>query len=195
MNTTSITLLERVTNDRQNADWVRLLSIYRPLIDFQIRSYASLRSESDDIIQDVVIVLMSELPQFQRQRKGSFRAWLRLIIVNQIRYALRRRKALGQSVSEQSHILEQVDELADPASIAAKKWDEQHDRFVFQKACEMVEKEVSTKNWLAFCRHALQHEPAQQVADDLGMSVNAVILTKSRIAARIRRDVLGLIEQ
>ncbi len=92
-------------------------------------------------------------------------------------------------------VLEQANLLADPASIVAERWDQEHDRFVFRRACELVQQEVSPIHWKAFLRYGLSGEPLAQVAESLGLSENSVMLCKSRIAARIRKEVLGLIEE
>jgi hypothetical protein len=36
---TSVSLLERIASDSQDKDWDRLLCIYRPFIDSQVRRY------------------------------------------------------------------------------------------------------------------------------------------------------------
>lgn len=195
MKTTSISLLYRVANEPNDKDWVRFLSIYRPLIRSQIRSFPALVGLEDDIAQDVVLVLIRELPHFQRQRLGAFRTWLRQIVVNQIRYAVRNNRKFFTGDELTQTVLEQADLLADPASIVAEQWDKEHDRFVFRRACELVQQEVSPIHWKAFLRYGLSGEPLDQVAEALGLSKNSVMLCKSRIAARIRKEVLGLIEE
>ena len=56
-------------------------------------------SQADDIAQEVMLVLMRELPVFQRQRIGSFRNWLRQIAVNQLRIAARKSKKFTNAKS------------------------------------------------------------------------------------------------
>ena len=38
-----------------------------------------------EAVQAVSLVVIRELPRFQRRREGSFRAWLRKVTVNQVR--------------------------------------------------------------------------------------------------------------
>ncbi len=93
MEDTSVSLLERLVAKSCDEDWQRLLSIYRPFIDGQVRKYPQLRDEAEDIVQNICMVLMRELPSFERQRTGSFRKWLRQVVVNQLRIGARKQRA------------------------------------------------------------------------------------------------------
>ena len=48
--------------------------------------------------------------------------------------------------------------------------------------------------WQAFRRHVLEGEPAGQVAEELGLSLNSVLLAKSRVLKRLRQELAGLVE-
>ena len=47
--------------------------------------------------------------------------------------------------------------------------------------------------WDAFRRFALEEKPAAKVAEELGISENAVLLAKSRILKRLRREAEGFL--
>ena len=194
MQTTSVSLLERLASSGADADWQKLLTIYRPFIEKVVEGYPVLASHADDIAQEVVMVLMRELPVFQRQRTGSFRAWLRIITVNQLRIALRKVQRQPQGSNEFVESAAQIESLADPMSIAARKWDEEHDRAVMQKVIDVVKPTVQEQTWLAFERYAIADEPPSQVAAELGMSLNSVLLAKSRVLRRMRDEARGLVD-
>lgn len=194
MQTTSVSLLERLANTGADADWQKLLSIYRPFIEKVVKGYPVLASYADDVSQEVVMVLMRELPVFQRQRTGSFRAWLRGVTVNQLRAALRKVQRQPKSSAEFSVSTELIESLADPMSIAAKEWDEEHDRAVMQRVIEIVRPTVQEQTWLAFERYAIQDEAPAKVAEELGLSLNSVLLAKSRVLRRMREEAKGLVD-
>ncbi len=194
MQTTSVSLLQRLAKTGEDADWQKLLTIYRPFIERVVNSYPVLVSHADDVVQEVVMVLMRELPVYQRQRAGSFRSWLRLVTVNQLRIALRKVKRQPQSSTEFLASVEQIESLADPMSIAAKTWDEEHDRAVLQSVIDLVRPTVQEQTWLAFERYAIADEPPSKVATDLGMSLNSVLLAKSRVLRRMRVEAKGLVD-
>lgn len=194
MQTTSISLLERLAHSADNDDWQKLLLIYRPFILNIVRGYPALMSQAEDITQEVMLVLMRELPVFERQRTGSFRTWLRQIAVNQLRIAARRSKKFASTGGREDGIADQVEQLADPASIASKKWDEEYERVVFQRLVELVRPTVADKMWQAFERYALQDQPAAKVAEELSISLNSVLLAKSRILKQLRIEAKGLLD-
>ena len=194
METTSVSLLERLASSGENADWQKLLLIYRPFIQNVVSGYPELMSQADDVTQEVMLVLMRELPVFQRQRIGSFRSWLRQITVNQLRIAARKSKKFTSTGSHDEGIVDQVELLADPASIASKKWDEEYERVVFLRLIDLVKPNVAEKMWQAFERYALQDQLPAKVAEDLGMSLNSVLLAKSRVLKQLRNEAKGLLD-
>jgi RNA polymerase sigma-70 factor, ECF subfamily len=55
-----------------------------PLIARWLARVPGLGDEADDLAQEVFVVVIREIPRFQRQREGSFRAWLRQVTVNKV---------------------------------------------------------------------------------------------------------------
>src|SRR5438552_8085545 len=81
---TPVSLLERLRTSPDEAAWRRLDDLYRPLIRRWLLRDPTLREEAEDIAQDVMHVLIRELPGFHRQRNGSFRRWLRTITAHRV---------------------------------------------------------------------------------------------------------------
>ena len=188
MNTTSLSLLERLKSASPSADdWRRLQEVYLPLVHHQLAAVPGLRDEADDLAQEVLIVLVRELPTFERQRRGSFRAWLRQITVNWVRtYCEGRRKVPGAGLGEDAE--RALAQLEDPDSDLAHEWDRQHDRHVVQKLLAVVRADFDPKTWQAFTRFALDEAPAADVARELDMSEGAVVQAKSRVLKRLREE-------
>jgi RNA polymerase sigma-70 factor, ECF subfamily len=140
----------------------------------------------------VFVVVIREIPRFQRQREGSFRAWLRQVTVNKVRTHRRRRnRRLTVGVDATDGFL---NSLADPNGELAREWDLDHDRHVFEKLLAVVQPDFSSTTWDAFSRFAVDGLPAARVAEEMGLSVNAVLQAKSRILKRLREeagDLLG----
>ena len=83
MNPTSLSLLDRLKVARPDApDWRHLQEIYLPLIRRWLGRVPGLGDETGDLAQEVLLVVIRELPRFERRREGSFRAWLRKVTVN-----------------------------------------------------------------------------------------------------------------
>jgi RNA polymerase sigma-70 factor, ECF subfamily len=187
MNVTSVSLLERLKYARPDAsDWNRLQGIYLPLIERWLGRVPGLGDEAADLAQDVFVVMVRELPRFERQREGSFRAWLRRVTVNKVRsHRKRRNRQLLLAIDPAEKFLER---LADPGGDLAREWDQEHDRHVFQKLLGIVESDFNATTFEAFRRFALDDVPAARVAAELGLSVNAVLQAKSRVLRRLREE-------
>ncbi|WP_182868071.1 RNA polymerase sigma factor [Rhodopirellula sp. JC639] len=194
MQETSLSLLKRIADDGSDEDWQRLIEIYRPFMFQRISTYPLLVNQADDIVQEILVVLVRELPGFQRQRTGSFRNFLRTIVLNQLRYAMRRLNKTPLVAGQFDKLSEQVEQLADPNSLVTAEFDRQHDRSVFRHAANIVKRDVQPGTWQAFQKHAIEGQDAAEVARQLGVSVNVVLLAKSRLTRRIREEIEGLVD-
>ncbi len=74
MHTTAISLLERLRKPDPDA-WERLIRIYTPLLLFWCRRLGLNDADAADLTQDVLVVLVKKLPEFQYQPGKSFRGW------------------------------------------------------------------------------------------------------------------------
>ncbi len=187
MTPTSVSLLDRLKAAGPSAtDWSRLQEIYLPLITRWLGRVPGLGVEADDLAQEVFVVVIRELPRFERQREGSFRAWLRQVTVNKVRtYRRRRHRRPAGGLDATDGFL---NSLADPNGELAREWDVDHDRHVFQKLLAIVQPDFTSATWDAFQRFAVDGLPAARVAEEMGLSVNAVLQAKSRVLKRLREE-------
>jgi RNA polymerase sigma-70 factor (ECF subfamily) len=194
MSETSVSLLERLRQQPDPGSWQRLLDLYTPLIRGWLRRHGLQLADADDIVQEVLGVVVRELPGFQHDRRpGAFRCWLRTITVNRLHtyWRSRRSRPLG---SGDSDVQEQLEQLEDPASRLSHLWDKEHDQHVLARLQELIEPEFTAITWRAFQRVTLDGCRAAEVAAELGISVNAVLLAKSRVLNRLRQEARGLID-
>ena len=191
---TSITLLQRLQHSNDPENWERLMSLYRPLLTSWLRRYDVQVSDSDDLIQEVLMAVAKDLPTFDHNgRTGAFRAWLRSIMVNRLRNFWRSR---GRQLQAQggSDIQQRLAQLDDPSSEMSQLWNQQHDLHVAQQLLRQVEPDFTAQTWAAFTRVAIDGQRADAVAAELGISTNAVFIAKSRVLSRLRREAAGLID-
>src|SRR5262249_51891856 len=79
-----------------------------------------------------------------------------------------------------------------PAPTDEALWDEEFRRHVFAVAAEQVRVEFEEATWRAFWQTAVDGLKPQAVAAELGLSVGAVYIAKSRVQARIKERVREL---
>jgi RNA polymerase sigma-70 factor (ECF subfamily) len=189
---TSLSLLDRLKAAGPDAsDWNRLHGIYLPLIERWLGRVPGLGDESADVAQEVLVVVFREVPRFDRQHEGSFRAWLRQVTVNKIRnYRRKRHRRPAVGLDPADGFLER---LSDPNDDLAREWDRDHDLHIVQKLLAVVQSDFSPTTWTAFQQFGVDGVPAGRVAEELGLSENAVILAKSRVLKRLREEAGDLL--
>jgi RNA polymerase sigma-70 factor (ECF subfamily) len=190
MSATSISLLDRLRLQSDSASWKRFVDLYAPLLEGWIRRQGVRAQDADDFVQEVLGVVVRELPGFRHnQRTGAFRAWLRTILVNRLKGYWRARRSHPTAVG---NVPEQ--ELEDPTADLDRLWDQEHDRHVLRRLLELVEPEFAPATWNAFRSVTLEEQPAAVVAERLGLSVNAVWLARSHVLRRLREESRGLLD-
>jgi RNA polymerase sigma factor (sigma-70 family) len=189
---TSFSLLDRLRLQPDAETWRRLVDLYTPLIHAWLRRHSVPAADADDLTQEVMSVVVRELPRFKHnQQRGAFRNWLRTITVNRLRVLWRSRQTRPIATGE-SDFLKILDELEDPGSNLGRRWDREHDQHVARRLMELVEPHFEPATWQAFRRVVLDGHKAAVVATELNMSVNSVLLAKSRVLSRLRQEMKGL---
>jgi RNA polymerase sigma-70 factor, ECF subfamily len=191
---TSATLLERLNDRSDSVAWRRLVDLYSPLIKAWLRHHGVSASDADDLTQDVLGVVVREVSRFRHNgRAGAFRTWLRTITINCLRQSLRSRR-LRPEVVRPPDLAALLDQLEDPASDLSRRWDREHDRYVLDRLLEFIEPEFEASTRQAFRMQVVDGVPARAVAAELRMTVNAVLIAKSRVLSRLRHEADGLVD-
>lgn len=194
MTDTSISLLERLRLQSDPASWQRLADLYAPWIHGWVHRYVLQQPEADELVQEVLAQLVRELPGFHRDRRpGSFRRWLRILMVNSLRSFWYARQTPAP-ISGGSGFEKTLERLADDDSAVSRLWDEEHDQYVLRRLVELLEPEFEPGTWRAFQRLVLEGKQTAEVAAELGVSPSMVRIAKSRVQSRLRQEALGLID-
>jgi RNA polymerase sigma-70 factor (ECF subfamily) len=194
MSKTSSSLIDRLREPSNETAWERMVDVYTPLIRGWLKRYAVQDQDVEDLLQEVLAIVVRKMPEFRQQPQiGAFRRWLRNITVNCLRDFWRAQKyrPRASGADEFAHML---DQLADGDSSMSKLWDREHDDHVARHLLEMVRGRFEDKTWRAFQGVTLAGTPVDQVAQELGMSVNAVFIAKSRVMHALRKAGAGLID-
>lgn len=194
MHATSASLLDRARVSPNGDSWRHLVGIYDPLVRGWLKHRGLSPSDVDDVTQDVMAVVVRRLADFRHNgRVGAFRTWLKTITVNCLRDHWKRGKNLPKATG-QSSFQEFLAALADPESELSRQWDLEHDRHVARQLLEVLRKEFEPRTWQAFQRTALEGASASDAAAELGLTVNAVFIARSRVLARLRQEATELID-
>jgi len=192
MNETRQSLLFRARNGEANA-WTDLTALYRPLILGWLNRQGVPAGDLEDLSQEVLLNVVRHLPGFQHSgHRGAFRAWLRTIVCS--RTADYWRALESATPAGGSGATAALQQIADPDSELNRQWDEEHDRYVLHCLLDLVDEEFEPITLKAFRRLAVDGVSGAEAAQELGLSVAAVYVAKSRVLARIRQEAEGLID-
>ena len=82
IDTTPVSLLERVRQPGEQEAWARFVDLYTPMLHGWARRLGLQEPDAADLIQEVFVVLLQKLPGFTCDRERSFRGWLWTIVRN-----------------------------------------------------------------------------------------------------------------
>jgi RNA polymerase sigma-70 factor (ECF subfamily) len=194
MHETSLSLLERLRQSPESEGWNRLTDLYTPLIRAWLRRYDVQDSDMNDLVQEVLLAVSTDLSKFEHAgQPGAFRGWLKAILINRLRKFWRSRDRRPQA-RDDSDIDARLAQLDDPAGEMSQIWNREHDQYVLRQLLALAEPHFEPNTWRAFSRVALDGAKPDIVAKEMGISLNAVCLSKSRVIRRLRQESTGLIE-
>lgn len=194
MDATSPSLLDRLRSAPAEADWQQLVDLYTPLIRNWLARHGVQAADTSDLEQEVLAIVVRKVPVFEHNgRTGAFRTWLRTITARCLKdfHRARRLRPAGPGGTDFQMLLA---EMADPDSAASRLWDREHDLHVTRCLLARIRPDFSDQTWQAFARHVCEEIPAAEAARELGITVNAVFIAKSRILARLRQEAGNLLD-
>jgi RNA polymerase sigma-70 factor (ECF subfamily) len=186
MTDTPATLLNRLRRPGDPEAWAQFVQLYTPLLYRWAEQLGLGPAEAADLVQDVFVTLLKTIPEFRYDRRRSFRAWLCTLVRNRFR-DVRRKHAPVPAGSG-------LDDLARAADPAVEIDETEYRHYLADRALQLAKRDFAPDTWRAFWGVVVDGRPAGDVADELGMSVNAVYLARGRVLRRLREALEGLMD-
>jgi RNA polymerase sigma factor (sigma-70 family) len=184
--TTSISLLERLRGSDPEAAWSRFVHLYTPLLLARARRRYGLGvADAEDVVSDVFVELIRRLPEFSYDSGRSFRGWLGKVLHSKHVDRLRRK---GLRVPNGAAGLSGVAGEADADPLEAEEG-----QILARRALQLMQAEFEPTTWKACWAMVAEGKSATEVAAELGISENAVYISKSRVLRRLRREMAGML--
>jgi RNA polymerase sigma factor (sigma-70 family) len=186
---TQPSLLIRLRNPGDERAWAEFTEIYGPLVHQLARRRGLQDADAQDLVQEVFRAVARAIERYDPDpEKGSFRGWLSRIAANLIinLLAAQRRHPRGSGDNDIHRLLE---EQPDPPAEESALFETEYRRRLLAWASERVRGAFSETVWQAFWRTGVEDRPVKEVALSLGMSIGTVYQYKSRVVARIRREI------
>lgn len=188
---TRVSLILRLPRSSDTEAWRQFVELYEPLMLRFARKRGLQESDARDLVQRVFISVAGAAHRWRPDAKrGKFRAWLFRIARNQLINQVMARR-LERPVGGTSHLF-QMNEQLDRNSAASNELEQEYRRAVFDLAAARVKRSVMPSTWQAFWLTLVEQRTCEEVAAELGMSVGAVYIARSRVVARLREVVAQL---
>jgi RNA polymerase sigma-70 factor (ECF subfamily) len=189
------TLLSRLRNLDDQESWRTFFDMYWRLLYSVARKSGLDDLGAQEIVQDTVIVVARQMPEFRYDHaRGTFRQWLLRItrrrIIDHLRRIYRqppRAETAPESLDEdEQHAAAIIDQSA---SAIDALWEEEWEKSTFDAALAQVRAKVNPRHFQVFDYCVLKEWPASKVAAILGLNAAQVYLAKHRVAQAMKRAV------
>ena len=185
-------LLVRI-RDLKDADaWQQFVALYEPVIHRFLRRRGLRDADAADLAQETLAQIAKVIERFEYDpKRGRFRGWLLTIARRQLaQFHERGARPGAPRGTGQTDVIDMLASIPDDDE--ARQWERDCEQQALDWGMRHVEREFQPTTWRAFFATAVEQKPPQTVADELGMSANAVYTAKSRVTARLRQVMAEL---
>jgi RNA polymerase sigma-70 factor (ECF subfamily) len=181
-------LVVRIRDPHDGSAWIEFVDIYSPVLYRFLQRRGLQDADAADVMQEVFRTVARSVKDFRgRCGRGSFRRWLMTIARSRVCdfLARRARQARGSGDTEVLKLMEEQ-----PAEMNGEDFLEQeYRRSVLDWAAEQIRGEFQQSTWQAFWETNVEGKDTKSVAKSLGMSIGAVYIARSRVLARLKKQV------
>ena len=188
-------LLTRLKNWDDHKGWQEFMDKYGRFIFGMARKSGFTIEEAEDIVQDVLVSVAKKMPEFRYQgEKGSFKAWLVMIVksrvIDHLRKKYRRLPAAGvpEGEPDETRVEERIAQQEDALSHETA-WMTEWETYVLETALSRVKEHLPAKHFLAFRMCSVQEKSPGEVAKALGLSLPNVYLIRHRAGRMVAKEI------
>ena len=189
MDTTPVSLFDRLRQPGDASAWLRFAQICTPLLHRWARHMGLQDPDASDLVQEVFVLLMAKMPDFRYDPSipKGFRNWLCTVATNKWREMHRRRAEV---------VLDQTDgkfeAIESPQSSAF--WEREYRQHLVGLALAVMQEHFEPTSWRSCWEMVVNSRSAAEVGAELGLSEGAVYVAKCRVLRRLRQELKGMLE-
>ena len=168
--------------------WDQFGQRYAPIITAFARRLGARPQDVDDVVQDVLLGFFLKSPTFVYDpSKGRFRGYLKVCTYRALR------KRIGHEARLHGKPLDEVDAESVPVD---QVWNDVWEQELLRRALNEIRETMGqTKTFMAFEKYVVLDQPAQGVAEKLGMHVNSVYRAKEQVTKLLQDKVLAMTDE
>jgi len=187
---TRVSLLHRITQQRDEKSWDDFVLYYRDFIYLICIKMNMSHHEADEVVQQVLIKLWNHFPNFEYDESKRFRSWLCRIIQNTCRDFFRK-------IKSQNKLKDKVQEngfkklsLSEIDTIADNEWND----YLSSLALEKIRDQFSEKIINIFIRLANGESP-QDLEKEYELKPKVIYVYSKRVRDRLKDELRRLREE
>ena len=182
-------LILRLPNRDDAEAWDEFTQIYQPLVYRLARSKGLQDADAQEVSQEVLVAVAGAVDRWKPDpQRGRFRDWLFRIARNWMLNYLTR-KNYRSIASGNGDVDQWLQQQPDASTDQSAVLDLEYEREVLRWASVRVRQCVKDSTWKAFWMTSVEGRRAADVASELGISVGAVHIARSRVIGRLTNMV------
>lgn len=175
-----------------NASWPIFVQKYTRLLERWCDEWRATPEDAEDVVQETLLELFRRINDYKANPESTFRSWLKKVAYYRYLRILKKSRTTfssnnsdsfrpGQNktaiASEPSHdsFLKIIDMIADQE--------------LLEIACLRIARRIPSEKWAIFCQRELDGLPGKTVAEEFGISTNAVDVITYRVRKMIRAEL------
>jgi len=194
---TQSTLLQRMSDPRDDAAWIRFDELYRPVIYRYARSRGLQHADAESLVAEVMVRVFRAARRWahsdthpaapQQDRPRHFRGWLHRVAENSLLNLVTRQLA-RRGTGGTSHQLS-INGRPTPDDESEQAWRREHRQQLFTAAARMVQAQCDPDQWIIFWKTHVDGQVIAEVANEFDRSIGSVYAIRSRMVRRLRECV------
>lgn len=183
-------LLTRLKDWGDRAGWREFFDTYWQLI-FSVARRSGMRDEdAHDVVQEVMISVADEMPDFRYDRgKGSFRGFLMRIVHRRIADFWRR----GVAQRRQTVSIDDEATFAEPVTEDFEKtWTTEWTKHLLESALRRVRAKVKLRHFMIFEMAVIRGASIGEIKKTLGVGLPLIYVTKHRVQKLVAEELRRL---
>jgi RNA polymerase sigma-70 factor (ECF subfamily) len=186
---TRASLLVRLRDGNDADAWREFVRLYAPIIYGFARKRGLQDADAADLMQDVLRSVSTAMGRLDYDPiRGTFRGWLFTVTRNKVFNFLDSRSRRERGTGD-SRVQQRLEQHADGDGTLSADWEADYQRALAAQAMETVKGEFQAATWQAFIQTAVEGRTPSEVSKQIGLSVGAIYVAKSRVIARLRQEI------
>ena len=184
------TLLQKLKNKHDDSAWEDFVFFYQKYIYYICRRMNLSHHDSEEIVQKVLMIAWRKLPNFDYDKRRTFRGWLCKVTKDCVKEFYRSYKSQSNKIEKASNQPKDSYSLPEIEAIAEEEWK----THISNIALDNIKDNITDKAIDVFLKLS-EGKPRPVVAEETGLPPNTVSVYKKRVTAMMVKEIARLHEE